>query len=130
MGGDVLARHLGEHALRHAEERADPVEDPRGALDQRAVAEHEDVLPGEHRVEMRELLPVTPEGGVVPEVRPAGRDPALLLGAGRDEVTDGIQPRGPQMRPVPARPLHWIPHQHDTPGAGDPPLTTWLTARV
>jgi hypothetical protein len=49
----------------------------------------------------------------VPEGRPAGRDPLLLLRAGADEVADRLQPGRPQVRPVGVRALDRVAEDHD-----------------
>jgi len=93
MGGDVLARYLGEDPLLDAEEGTDPVEHAGRLLDQGAVPEDHDLLPGEHRVQVLKLLAVPAERRVAPELRPARRDPAVFLRAGPHHVINGIQAR-------------------------------------
>src|SRR5580658_7900491 len=90
VGGDVVPRHLRQHARLHAEERADPVQGLRGLVDQPPVAQDQDLLAREEREQVLELLAVAAEPGVVPEAGPARGDPALLLAAGPDEVGDRL----------------------------------------
>ena len=118
VGGDVLPRYLGQHARLDPEEGADPVQGLRGFVDHQPVAQHEDLLAREEREQVLELLAVPAQPGVVPEAGPAGRDPAVLLAARPDEVTDRLQARRPQVSPVGVGPLHRIAHDHDQPGLG------------
>jgi hypothetical protein len=91
VGGDVLPGDLGQQPGLDPEEGADPVEGGGGLVDQQPVPEHQHLLAREQGERVRELLAVAAESLVVPEGRPAGRDPLLLLGAGADEVADRLQ---------------------------------------
>ncbi len=113
MRRDVLARHLGDQALLHAEERADAIERGHGLVDQLTVAEQQDVLPGEQSEKVLQLLAVPAETDVVPEGRPARGDAARLLRAGADDVADGFEPRRPQVRPVRMRALDRVTQDDD-----------------
>jgi len=90
-----VPRHLRQHARRHAEERADLVQGLRGLVDQPAVTQDQHLLTREQREQVLQLLAVTAEAGVVPEAGPARGAPALLLGAGPDEVVHRLQARRP-----------------------------------
>ena len=119
VGGDVLSRYLGQHALGDPEKRADLVESLRRLIHQQPVADDQDLLAREQRVQVLELLAVAAEADVVPEAGPARGDPAVLLATGPDEVADRLEARRPQMRPVRVRPFDRIAHDHDQPGAGN-----------
>src|SRR5450755_3415254 len=93
--GHVLPRQLAEHAVRHAEERADPVERLGRAVHEGAVAENEDLLSREQGVEVLKLLAVLAERGVVPDLGTARGDPPVLLGTGLYHVADRVQARRP-----------------------------------
>ncbi len=112
MRGHVLPRQLGQQPRPDAEERAGLVERPGRLGDQGAVAEHQDLLAREHRVQVLQLPAVHAQPRVVPEVRPARGHPAILRGAGGDKVRDRVQAGRPQMGPVGVRSLDRIT-QHD-----------------
>ena len=118
VGRDVVPRYLGQHPLLDAKEGADLIQGLLGLVDQQPVAQDEDLLAREEREQVLKLLAVTAQPGVVPETGPPGRDPALLFAAGPDEVTERLQARRPQVRPVGVGPLHRIAHDHDQPGVG------------
>ena len=90
--GDVLLGHVADDARVDPEEFADVVEGLRGGVDERAVAEDENLLLRETQEEVLQLLAVFAEPGVVPEVSPASGDAGVLLGARLDEVPDRIEP--------------------------------------
>jgi hypothetical protein len=90
--GDVLLGHVADDARVDPEEFADVVEGLRGGVDERAVAEDENLLLRETQEEVLQLLAVFAEPGVVPEVSPASGDAGVLLGAGPDEVPGRIEP--------------------------------------
>jgi len=111
--GDVLPRDRGEQPGLDPEERADLVEGGGRLVDQQPVTQDQHLLAREQRERVRELLAVAAEPLVVPEGRPAGRDPLLLLGAGADEVADRLQPGRPQVGPVGVRALDRVAEDHD-----------------
>ena len=130
MGGHVLARHLRDDPGPHAQEGADRVERQPRRVDQVPVAQDEDLLPREQPEQPLKLLAIPAEAGVMPERRPARRDPALLGRARGREVPDGIQPGGPQVRPVGVRPLDRITQDRDHPGARDQRMDPLLRPAV
>ena len=119
MRGDVLPRDLGDKPLFHAQEIEDAVEGGCGLIHQLAVPDNEDLLTGEHREDVLELLAVPPEADVVPERGPARGDAALLLPARLDEVADWLKPGRPEMRPVRMGALDRIPDDRDELGVRD-----------
>ncbi len=119
VGGHVLARHLRDDPRPHAQEGADLVERQRRRVDQVPVAQDEDLLPREQPEQPLQLLAIPAEAGVMPERRPARRDPAVFGRARGREVPDGIQPGRPQVRPVGVRPLDRVTQHGDHPGARD-----------
>ncbi|ALE84768.1 hypothetical protein XF36_17810 [Pseudonocardia sp. HH130629-09] len=117
----VVAGHPGDHLRRDAEEGAHPVRRDGRVVAQLPVAQQKHLLPVEQRGQVRELLPVATLGGVVPEVRPAGVDAALLVAQRRQEVGLRFQARAAQVRPVRVGPLHRVAQHRDQPGAGQQP---------
>ena len=111
--GDVLPGDLGQQPGLDAEEGADLVEGGGRLVDQQPVPQDQHLLAREQRERVRELLAVPAEPLVVPEGRPAGRDPLLLLGAGADEVADRLQAGRPQVGPVGVRALDRVAEDHD-----------------
>jgi len=111
--GDVLPGDLGQQPGLDAEEGADLVEGGGGLVDQQPVPQDKHLLAREQRERVLELLAVPAEPLVVPEGRPAGRDPLLLLGAGADEVADRLQAGRPQVGPVGVRALDRVADDHD-----------------
>jgi hypothetical protein len=111
--GHVLPGYLGQQPGLDPEEGADPVEGRGRLVDQQPVADDQHLLAREERERVRELLAVPAEPLVVPERRPAGRDPLLLLGAGADEIADRLQAGRPQVGPVGVRALDRVAEDHD-----------------
>ena len=96
----VVPRHPLDQPGLDAQEPADPVRRVDRCVAQLAVADQQHLLAGERPVEVVQLLAVTTQGGVVPEVRPTRRDPLGLAVQRRGEVRLGLQARAAQVRPV------------------------------